>query len=342
MPPCKNDITKTYKGTEPSPKGLGYCAHAEDVGKIMAGKDKDMWIITETSQKVKRWSKLKDKCSYFVEYQSHHPRKEYFGLEFRKGYIHKFISYNLFEEKERKIPESYKNYYISGNKKISIEKMSKEMIKEYYCGSLKILKEDNKEYLEIKNKLQGYKTYFIRSQYTRYYKPYLVYVKDNDVFIYTVPINVFIHRKIDNRYIYIELVKHYNTENVFIGKMNGYPIFDGNTILLYLGGSKYIFIGSDIFEFNIPTDDKIIKYYSETHNDAPYPIAVGIKNVYSFLTYNVEYLPINIFSKKMNNKDWEGATYPYFDEKYEKKEYKKKLERKTIRNIELSKYLNKI
>ena len=339
MPPCKNDITKTYKGTEPSPKGLGYCAHAEDVGKIMTGKDKNMWIITETSQKVKRWSKLKDKCSYFVEYESQHPSKRYVGLEFRKGYIHKFISYNLFEEKERKIPESYKNYYISRNKKkISITKSSKKRIEEHYCGSLKILKEDNKEYLEIKNKLKGYKTYFILSYFTRYYKPYLVYVKDNDVYIYTFPINVFCHiySNIDNRYNYIELVKHYNTENVFIGKMNGDPTVDGNTILLYLGGSKYIFIGSDIYEFNIPTNDKIIKYYSITKNEAPDPIAVGIKNVYSFITYNsVEYLPIDIFPKKMNNKDWENATIPYFEEKYEKEEYKKKLEIKIIRNIEL-------
>ena len=34
MPKCKNDPTKSYKGDEPSPKGLGYCAHAEKVGII--------------------------------------------------------------------------------------------------------------------------------------------------------------------------------------------------------------------------------------------------------------------------------------------------------------------
>lgn len=26
---CKNDKKSTYKGNEPSPKGFGYCAHAE-------------------------------------------------------------------------------------------------------------------------------------------------------------------------------------------------------------------------------------------------------------------------------------------------------------------------
>ena len=33
MPKCKNVDTGTYKGTEPSPKGLGYCARGEKVGK---------------------------------------------------------------------------------------------------------------------------------------------------------------------------------------------------------------------------------------------------------------------------------------------------------------------
>ena len=32
MPNCKNDSKKSYKGTEQSPKGLGYCAHASKVG----------------------------------------------------------------------------------------------------------------------------------------------------------------------------------------------------------------------------------------------------------------------------------------------------------------------
>ena len=28
MPSCKNDPTRKYKGTEPSPKGLGFCDHS--------------------------------------------------------------------------------------------------------------------------------------------------------------------------------------------------------------------------------------------------------------------------------------------------------------------------
>lgn len=58
MPICKNDPKSSYKGDEPSPKGLGYCAHAENVGTKMKGKDGNMWIIKETSKKIKRWVKL--------------------------------------------------------------------------------------------------------------------------------------------------------------------------------------------------------------------------------------------------------------------------------------------
>jgi hypothetical protein len=45
MPKCINDVNKSYTGDEPSPKGLGYCAHAEKIGTIKKGKDGNMWII---------------------------------------------------------------------------------------------------------------------------------------------------------------------------------------------------------------------------------------------------------------------------------------------------------
>jgi len=53
MPNCKNDNTRTYVGNEPSPKGLGYCAHAEIEGKIMKGKDGNNWIKSNG-----RWNKI--------------------------------------------------------------------------------------------------------------------------------------------------------------------------------------------------------------------------------------------------------------------------------------------
>ena len=35
MPLCKNDPKRKYKGDEPSPKGLGWCAHGEKEGRCV-------------------------------------------------------------------------------------------------------------------------------------------------------------------------------------------------------------------------------------------------------------------------------------------------------------------
>ena len=43
MPYCLNNPKRTYKGNEPSPKGLGYCASGEKEGTKMKGKDGNMW-----------------------------------------------------------------------------------------------------------------------------------------------------------------------------------------------------------------------------------------------------------------------------------------------------------
>lgn len=59
MPKCTNDKTKSYTGDEPSPKGLGFCASAEEVGTIMPGKDGVNWIVTQTKT-CKKWVKVHD------------------------------------------------------------------------------------------------------------------------------------------------------------------------------------------------------------------------------------------------------------------------------------------
>ena len=62
MPKCKNDPKRSYKGTEPSPKGIGYCAHAEKSGSKKKGKDGNMWIIKEVKGS-KRWFKYSNEKS---------------------------------------------------------------------------------------------------------------------------------------------------------------------------------------------------------------------------------------------------------------------------------------
>lgn len=42
---CKNHESYTFSGKEMSPLGLGYTAEAEEVGTVMEGRDKTMWMV---------------------------------------------------------------------------------------------------------------------------------------------------------------------------------------------------------------------------------------------------------------------------------------------------------
>lgn len=53
MPTCKNDSKKYYRGDEPSPKGLGYCARPEKIGKIRKGLDGNQWTIQKQNKVLK-------------------------------------------------------------------------------------------------------------------------------------------------------------------------------------------------------------------------------------------------------------------------------------------------
>jgi hypothetical protein len=55
MPRCKNDRTKTYAGTEPSPRGVGYCASADPAGKTRKGLDGARWTVHEDKNGRKTW-----------------------------------------------------------------------------------------------------------------------------------------------------------------------------------------------------------------------------------------------------------------------------------------------
>ena len=53
----KNTSYGHFKGNEPSPKGLGYCAHCTPLNVIIKGKDGDLWQNKKYSRG-KRWVKL--------------------------------------------------------------------------------------------------------------------------------------------------------------------------------------------------------------------------------------------------------------------------------------------
>jgi len=56
MPRCKNNSKRSFKGTEPSPKGYGFCASGAKVGQRKKGKDGSMWQVKKFG-KVQRWVK---------------------------------------------------------------------------------------------------------------------------------------------------------------------------------------------------------------------------------------------------------------------------------------------
>lgn len=55
---CKGSETGYYKGSEPSPKGLGYCARDFKLGTVKKGKDGKKWIVKKNKTTgVRRWVK---------------------------------------------------------------------------------------------------------------------------------------------------------------------------------------------------------------------------------------------------------------------------------------------
>ena len=57
MPKCKNNLKKTYKGTEPSPKGKGWCEGGMEEGVTKKGTDGNKWIVASNKLGHKRWKK---------------------------------------------------------------------------------------------------------------------------------------------------------------------------------------------------------------------------------------------------------------------------------------------
>lgn len=67
---CKNDPKSKYAGTEPSPKGYGYCAHAEKIGTERRGRDQNMWVVKNYSG-VKRWVRSNGVCVVGTDNKMH-------------------------------------------------------------------------------------------------------------------------------------------------------------------------------------------------------------------------------------------------------------------------------
>lgn len=88
-----------------------------------------------------------------------------------------------------------------------------------------------------------------------------------------------------------QLIAQEMYENIWIGdnELNDHnyaakDIYPGNSILVHLSGKHYLYIGSEIYKFNVDNDDQIISYFSPVGNsDVPYPYAIGQRRAYFML-----------------------------------------------------------
>lgn len=304
MPACKNDATKSYKGTEPSPKGLGYCSHAEKIGTTRKGRDGCMWEVKAVGKtKVKRWMKKSTSTispSLQLFYKKKiggtlfHANKNQYHVKVGKVVDNQFYewkSYNTFSEHGEKIP-----------------RWEHLNIPPKVCATF--LAGKNEKQMKELMKLSTKKSYIIN--YNGSIEPYCVYIIGRNVKVYTTNA---IEKweegkdkrkdKLDRAFMWkwfhylqlpetIRYTKHvatFKTQKIYIGKSvlnsatkhsGGYgKKWDGNSIVLHISGNKYIHIGATIFEFGLQKGDTIEKYWSPVGNNAvPYPFIIGKKNVY--------------------------------------------------------------
>ena len=121
----------------------------------------------------------------------------------------------------------------------------------------------------------------------------------------------------DGEYLnYDERVMKVTVKQVYPGSEDGMALKEdwdkGNTVLLHVGGQKYIYVGGEIYEFTI--DGVVESYYSKIGpNDVPYAALVGSKNVYFLLER--AYVPRDLFPATMAEVEWADAYWYYYGDR---------------------------
>ena len=148
-------------------------------------------------------------------------------------------------------------------------------------------------------------------------RPFLVTIDDNYV---SVSIN---YEEDPN---YGKVVYETDAEKVFVGDSKpsydeGYYVWNkGTSILLKIGPSQYVHIGTHIYKFSVEKGDTIVKYYTPTGSSAvPYPYAVGKNNTY-LMTGDLVVIPHDVYDPT------EMDPYEFFwrhNSKQKQKKYKK-------------------
>lgn len=131
-------------------------------------------------------------------------------------------------------------------------------------------------------------------------RPYRVYVDGSTVRIYIGK------RNNDYTYDYDKLVRTIKFKQVYMG---GKKSQLGNSILIHVSGNHYLFIGHEIYEFQM--EDEVDRYFSIVGNsDVPYPVLLGTKHAYFMLDHC--YVSLSEFDPKMTKAQWEDAYQRYY------------------------------
>jgi hypothetical protein len=183
MKKCINDPDSYYIGTEPSPKGLGFCAHAEIKNKLRIGKDGKMWSIITTDNNIKKWIKTK---GFFTH---NNGGKTYF-VHIKKDntvIIHKVDENNNYDK-------IIKKYTV---KKVIVGKFNNL---KYYDGNTILLKITDDKYVYIGNKIYEFK---MLDEFKKYYS----LVGNSDVSYPVLVGSEYVYFMLDSDYISKDLVK---------------------------------------------------------------------------------------------------------------------------------------
>ena len=163
----------------------------------------------------------------------------------------------------------------------------------------------------LKRKLDEEKIYYTNDEG---YTPFKVVVNMNQTIIYK-------EKEIESND-YNIFVQKYEPIEVYVGNSNMNLLYDndkyeGNCILLKVrnvkkqnnnNDYKYVYIGHNVYEFNIENDDIFESFYSVVDEKISYPILLGKKNIYFLLDY--AYIPRVHFPKNINVEE----SYNYYYE----------------------------
>jgi len=189
--------------------------------------------------------------------------------------IHEWSDYNTVRTQTVRVPIGYRQISVPA-----------EQRQRRYCGvRKKLVQQDNPVYDRIRALNHGAEVYAIHDNGGC---PYIVYVNsDKNVRVYRKPSDRFIPASqysgifLDDRWMYIDLVLEVRAKNLWIDPTS--PENErGNSMLLQLSSSSYLFIGESIYSFRLPATTRIVRYRSPIgNNDVPYPYAVDKQgNVY--------------------------------------------------------------